>query len=96
MSFTEPQRRKLGVSLRFIAFGICAGLFFVLLSDGFSDWYPIRNGIIIGFLIAAFAAIFELNFYEKRIRKHRFIVIFLIRSIFYLIIIVAVILFVIC
>ncbi len=92
MSLTEPQRRKLRISLGFIAFGIGAGLFFVLLSDGFGDWYPIRNGIIIGFLIAVLAATFELNFYEKRIRKHRFIVIFLIRSLFYLLIIVTVIL----
>lgn len=91
MALNTRQQRKLRISLRLIAFGIGAGLFFVILSDGLSEWFPIRNGIIIGFLIAVLASIFELNIYEKRIRKQQFIVVLVTRSLFYLIMIFAII-----
>jgi len=91
MTFTEPQRRKLRVSLRLIAFGISAGLFFTILANGLDEWYPLLNGIVIGFILAIIASVFELNIYEKSIRKRRFIIILLLRSFFYLFIIIAVI-----
>jgi adenylate cyclase len=87
MTLSELQRRKLRISLRLIAFGIGAGLFFTILSNGISDLYPLVNGVIIGLLIAVLASIFELNIYEKSIRKSRFIVILITRSFYYLVII---------
>lgn len=91
MALTAQQRRKLRISLRLIAFGISAGLFFVLLSDGVGDWYPLVNGAIIGFLIAVLTSVFELNIYENIIRKRPFIFVFIIRTMFYLIMILTII-----
>lgn len=90
MELTATQRRKFRISLWIISFGIGAGLFFVALSDGIKDWYPLLNGALIGLIIAILASIFELNIYEKSIRKNRFIVVLLVRSLFYLIVIIAV------
>jgi adenylate cyclase len=91
MDLTTPQLRNLRISLRLIAFGIGAGLFFVILADGVGDIYPLTNGAIIGFLIAVAASVFELYIYEKSIRKQRFIIVFLTRSLFYLILILTII-----
>ena len=91
MALTAPQKRKLRISLRLIAFGICAGIFFVIFSDGTDELYPILNGAIIGLLIAVVASIFELFVYEKSIRHHRFIVVLAIRSLFYLFLILIII-----
>ncbi len=92
MNLTAPQLRNLRISLRLIAFGIGAGLFFVILADGVGEIYPLVNGAIIGFLIAFAASVFELYIYEKSIRKQRFIIVFLTRSLFYLILILTIIL----
>jgi adenylate cyclase len=91
MNYNPQFKRKIRISLRLIAFGICAGLFFVVLSDGTDDWYPLVNGATIGFLIAVLTSIFELQVYEKRIRKQSFIVVLAIRSSFYFFSIVAII-----
>lgn len=91
MALTAQQHRKLRISFRLIVFGISAGLFFVILSDGVGDWYPLVNGAIIGFLLAVLTSIFELNIYENIIRKRPFIVVFIIRTMFYLIMILTII-----
>ena len=90
MFLTALQKRKLRISLKLIAFGICAGIFFVLLSDGADELYPILNGAIIGLLIAVIASIFEFYLYERSIRQHRFITVLIIRSLFYLFIILTI------
>lgn len=92
MNLTARQKRKLKISLQLIAFGITAGLFYTALSNGLSDFYPLLNGIIIGFVLAIVAAVFELFFYEKGIRKYKFIVVLAMRSIFYFLLIITVIL----
>lgn len=90
MDITTPQRRKLRISLRLIALGIGAGLFFVMLSDGVDEIFPLINGAIIGFLIAILASVFELHIYERRIRHQRFIVVLVTRTLFYLLMIISV------
>lgn len=91
MNLTAHQRRKLRISLRLISLGITAGLLFVILSDGIKELYPLINGALIGLLIALVASFFELNIYEKSIRKQRFAVVLIVRSLFYLFLIVSII-----
>ena len=88
MPLSTHQKRKLRTSLRLIAFGVSAGLFFVILNDGFREIFPIINGAVIGLFIAIIVAVFELYIYESNIRKQPFIVILLSRSFYYLILIV--------
>ena len=84
MKLSIRQRRKFRVTSKLVFFGILAGLFFVALSDGFSDPYPLINGAAIGILIALVISWFEFNVYEKKLRKQKFITVLLVRSIFYL------------
>ena len=92
MNLTAYQKRKLRISLRLIFLGVFAGVFFVILSDGIQKIYPLVNGAIIGFLIAIVASYFEFYIYERKIRKQRFAVVLVTRSLFYLLLIVIVIL----
>ena len=84
MKLSIRQKRKLRVTSKLVFFGIAAGLFFVSLSDGFSDPYPLINGAAIGVLIALVISWFEFNIYERTLRKQKFITVLLVRSVFYL------------
>lgn len=91
MTLSTRQRMKLKVTLHLLGLGVLAGIFYTILADGVKELYPIRNGAIIGFVIALITAYFELNIFTTGFRKSRFITILLVRSAFYFVLVVSVI-----
>ena len=91
MQLTPRQKQKLVITIQISLLGILAGVFFVVLSDGTAEFYPLRNGAIIGFLLGLITAVFELYVFSTRFRKKRFMVILASRSILYFVLVVTVI-----
>jgi len=87
MTYTIRQRYKLRMSLTFILLGIGAGLFFVLLNDGLSDWYPFVNGGIIGLALGIATAYFEFFLNKKWMKYRSLLSIIAFRTIYYTVIV---------
>jgi adenylate cyclase len=70
--------------------GTIAGVIFVMFSDGFHSIFPFINGAVIGFLLAAIGMAVELFVFDVYLRRTRFYVLFLSRTIFFLILVISV------
>ncbi|MDZ7604626.1 MAG: adenylate/guanylate cyclase domain-containing protein [Cyclobacteriaceae bacterium] len=83
MNYTIRLRYKLRLSLIFILLGISAGLFFVMLNDGFGDWYPFVNGGVIGVALGLATAYFEFFLGKKWMKQRSLLSIIAFRTFYY-------------
>ena len=85
---SELRSRKKKNLFIFIFFGLLCGLIYTILHHGGSNLFAFINTALIGLSIGLFAGIFELYYYPARLRKLSFPVIFVLRSVYYLFLIV--------
>ena len=72
----------------FIILAIILGILYVALVDGFRSWFPFINGIAVGGSIGLLFVFFEYYLYDKYIKRQLFISILIIRSVYYLFVII--------
>jgi len=96
MNFIRRYKNELKTIISFTLLGTLAGVIYPILTillSRFVDLHlqtflqPLRNGASIGFLIGFLASVFEVSLFEKDLQKLRFLYLFFIRTMFYLIII---------
>ncbi len=90
MSELGSRRRK--NLILFIFSGILFGQFYSILHVGVSNLFASINSTTIGLLIGLFAGIFELYYYPRKLRKFSFPIVLIIRSVYYLTLVVTTIL----
>ena len=85
MQLTIYQRQVLRQGVLIVLVGITAGWVYVAISGQLSISYALVNGLTVGFLISFVLAVFELWFFRAQKRHLRFISLFVLRSLFYLV-----------
>ncbi len=78
-----------------IVAGALLGLVYVMLSDGFGEFYPFVNGAVAGALSGLLVAILELGLFAGALRRSKFGYLLLIRTLTYLVLLTGLILLVI-
>lgn len=91
MQLTIHQQRILKQAVAMIVTGSSAGFLYVVFSGELSPGYKVFNAVLIGFLIALVLVVFELWFFRRQVRRMRFISLFALRSLFYLLLATAII-----
>ena len=81
---SELRSRKKKNLFIFIISGVLFGLIYSILNHGVSNLFALINATIIGLFIGLFAGLFELYFYSPKIRKFSFPVVLVLRSVYYL------------
>ena len=74
MRLTINQKRRVKNALRIILAGVIIGLFYPVFADGFGEVIPFINGGIIGLVGGIFIAFLELEIFDFRKRRGRFLV----------------------
>ena len=85
---SELSSRKKKSLFLFIIWGMLFGQFYSILHVGFSNLFALANTTIIGLFIGFFAGIFELYYYPGKIRRFSFPIVFILRTVYYLSLIV--------
>ena len=88
MELTVNQKRKFKQGITFLILGTILGPLYALLSDGFESIHPYITGVLLAFSLALMFTTFELYVFKGQIRRRRFSVVFLIRSMVYLVLVV--------
>jgi len=83
MEWTLEQKRRLRGTSWLLLFGLIAGSFYVLFSDGFGELYPFTNGLIGGFLISLNIAFYEFVVFTGKFRSLKFYQLLIIRIVAY-------------
>jgi adenylate cyclase len=90
MGLSPTIQTKLRQWYTIIIIGVIAGLIFVVFSDGFKGIFYFLNGAIIGFIIAAVGGAVELFIFDTSLRRKKFYVLFLSRTLFFLFLVITV------
>lgn len=83
MSLTVNQRRLLRQGIQITSAGTILGIIYIVLSDGFTAFYPFVNGIIGGFLVGLTISVLELIVFRTRGFRLSFITIIALRTLLY-------------
>ncbi len=84
MLITLSQQRALRQGLLFVTLGVSASLLYVIEIGELSLRYSVINSVTIGFLLSLILAFGELWLFKRQVRRVRFVTLFLVRSMFYL------------
>src|SRR2546423_856925 len=82
----KVYKKKLKVVAIWSALGVVLGVIFAIAAQGWR-LAPIRNGVVIGFLIGSIGSFVESFVFQERFRRLRFSLVLLSRVVFYLILI---------
>lgn len=85
MRLTINQKRRLNNALKIILAGVIIGLVYPVFADGFGEIIPFINGGLIGLLGGTFIAFLELEIFDFRKRRGRFLVTLIKKIAFYFI-----------
>jgi adenylate cyclase len=83
MSLTVHQSRKLEATARLILIGIIMSGFYVILSDGFTSFFPYINAIIAAFFVVLFISFLEFEIFSEKIKRWKFSYLLILRTFLY-------------
>lgn len=87
MNLSASARRKLRTTTYLLLTGMLAGPVFAAFAHGFGDLFPFVNAFLIGTFIAAVSAFFELQVFDGRLYRLKFLHALALRSAFYFLVI---------
>ena len=85
MLMTLGQQRTFKQGLLFVSLGVIAGLLYVIENGQLHVRYAVVNSILVGFSLSLLLAFGELWLFKRQVRRVRFVILFIVRSAFYLI-----------
>jgi len=80
--------RKTKYYYGYILLSVIFSLIYIAIADGFHEWFHFRNGLTIGITIGLLFIFFEFYIYKKFLKRLHFIHILVLRSFYYLIVII--------
>jgi adenylate cyclase len=80
--------RKTKYYYGYILLSVIFSLIYIAIVDGFHEWFHFRNGLAIGITIGLLFIFFEFYIYKKFLKRLQFIHVLILRSFYYLIVII--------